>query len=421
MDRCNQKETEEKYDKPHAVAKMVPNQHRPHPKGMTALFLHYVRDMKSAACTAPLALLLTASFLLTVPAHAQQMNWVLVDEARGGREIPIDLRFDASMQVARPLVVIGHGFAMTSGDYDDLSAAIVGAGFNVALVDTESGLAPSHEDFGLDLAFVATHAAQEVGGDLGGLISGNSALVGHSMGGGAAWLGAAEMGGNLGAVVGWAPAETNPSALAAAASIEAPALVISGTADAITPQATQHLPLFDALDPDICRAFASLEEGGHCGFADSGTLCDFGEFGFSGMPRATQQFHTAALTIAWLQHHLLADPTAWMAFENHGETEAAVNLDIACSNLSLTGEMAIQRATCHPNPVRETLFLEVPANTDAITIRSSDGRIMHHWHPQQPPHIDVATWPPGVYFLALEGTGQAGHKLCQALRFIKTP
>lgn len=372
--------------------------------------------MKSCTCLSPVALLLAATALFSVPLHAQQMDWVLVDADRNDREIPVDLRFDAEAQAARPLVVIGHGFAMTSSDYDDLSAELVAAGFTVALVDTESGLAPSHADFGLDMAFVAAHAAEEVGGDLEGLISDVSALVGHSMGGGAAWLGAAAMGESLGAVVGWAPAETTPSALAAATDIAAPTLVISGTADAITPQATQHLPLFDALSPATCRAFASLEEGGHCGFADSGTLCDLGEFGFSGMSRAIQQFHTAALTIAWLQHHLLGAPEAWSDFEAHGEAEAAVSLDITCSTLSLAEEGATMNARCFPNPVRETLFLDLPSSTASATVHSSDGRIMAHWNPTSPPRMEVATWPAGVYFLTLKG-----HRQRQTLRFIKTP
>lgn len=372
--------------------------------------------MKSSACPAPVAFLLLATALFSGSSFAQQMDWVLVDADRNDREIPVDLRFDPGATEARPLVVIGHGFAMTSGDYDDLSAELVAAGFTVALVDTESGLAPSHADFGLDMAFVAMHASEEISGDLEGLISDVSGLVGHSMGGGAAWLGAAAMGESLRALVGWAPAETTPSALAAATDIAAPTLVISGTADAIIPQATQHLPLFDALSPTTCRAFASLEEGGHCGFADSGTLCDLGEFGFSGMSRATQQFHTAALTIAWLQHHLLGVPQAWTDFEAHGEAEAAVNLNVACSTLSLTELGTTWNVACYPNPVRETLFLDLPSKAATATVHSSDGRIMAQWNPTRPPHIDVASWPAGVYFLTLEGPGQS-----QTLRFVKTP
>ena len=69
----------------------------------------------------------------------------------------------------------------------------------------------------------------------------------------------------------------------AGSSILTPTLVISGSADAVTPPEEHHIPLHDAASPSTCRSFVNVLEGSHCGFADAGSLCDLGELLFSGM------------------------------------------------------------------------------------------------------------------------------------------
>jgi hypothetical protein len=71
-----------------------------------------------------------------------------------------------------------------------------------------------------------------------------------------------------------AAAETNPSASAAAASIQRPACFIVGSQDAIvTPATTQNQ--FNACDAP--RVFASITGGSHCGFIDNPIIaCDSG-------------------------------------------------------------------------------------------------------------------------------------------------
>ena len=234
------------------------------------------------------------------------------------------------------------------------------------------------------------------------------------MGGGASWLGAAEMGASLGAVIGWAPAETSPSAIAAAGNVTAPALVISGTGDAITPPLSSHIPVYESLPGTTCRGFASLENGSHCGYSDSGTLCDFGELGFSGMSREAQQAHTAALTVGWLQHHLTGDPSAWIALQSYGEEEDDVTLTLDCTPSLIATASHAPTASCHPNPVQSTLHLELPWLPESACIRSASGRTFATWSPTDGPTIDVSTWPAGLYFLHLVSLQRQ-----QVLRFVK--
>ena len=211
-------------------------------------------------------------------------NWLLIDDTRGGREIACDVRYPGVSPTAEatpdngpfPLVVFGHGFLMGPDDYDNLSAGMVNAGYVVALVATEQNFAPSHQNFGLDLAFVANEMVQNgASGVLAGWLQPHAAIAGHSMGGGATWLAAATHP-MIDAIVAFAPAETNPSAVAVGEDIAVPVLGVSGSADGVTPPATQHLPLYNSTTGAPCRAFASLLDGGHCGFADQGTICDIG-------------------------------------------------------------------------------------------------------------------------------------------------
>lgn len=349
---------------------------------------------------------------------AQQLDWTLVDAERNDREIPLDVRFNSDWAEQVPLVVLAHGFVMQPVDYDDVVTGIVEAGMAVALLGTETGLAPSHVDYGLDMAFVAEHLHQEVGGALEGLLNGDVAFIGHSMGGGASWLGAAELGAYAGlrAVVGWAPAETVPSSIAAAADVEAPTLLISGSADAITTPAQHHQPLFDGLTATDCRAFASLIGGGHCGFADAGTLCDIGELGFSGMSREEQQAHTLALTVGWLQAHLFEEPQALDVLQAYAGDAENVELDLECAATEVASISRLSVVSCHPNPAERVLHVSWPSGVTGGTVFTHDGRAVVHWSAEEGPTQDISSLEGGAYFLVLEGPG-----VRQVMRFCKMP
>ena len=208
-----------------------------------------------------------------------------------------------------PAIAVGHGFVIGAANYDIIAEQLIPFGFVVALVNTETGFAPSHENFGLDLAFV-THALQQESLSSTSLLYNivsqeREAIIGHSMGGGAAWIAAASDP-LIDAIVGLAPAETNPSAIAAAASVNCNTLVFSGSDDSVTPPADNHQPIYDGTSAG-CKTFVSLTGGSHCGYIDAGTLCDFGEPLGGSLPRADQQEAYLTLMTAWLRYFLNAE------------------------------------------------------------------------------------------------------------------
>lgn len=248
----------------------------------------------------------------------------VTDPARPGHEIPTDVYYPAlssgdNVPLAPPpaggypVCAFGHGFLLPVSAYGYLWQGLVPAGRVLALPRTGGELFPDHEEFGLDLARVAA-ALLEAGADPGspfyGGLAARSGVGGHSMGGGASLL-AAAADPALDCVASLAAAETNPSAIAAAAQVEAPALLLGGSRDCVTPLAEHQQPMFEALADD-CRALAVLGGASHCQFAGSSTVCELGEIGCATptISRAEQQAQTLALLAPWLDWQLAGAPGA---------------------------------------------------------------------------------------------------------------
>ena len=358
------------------------------------------KRFKGVVCSAATSLLCS----WTGQAQITQFTHVLIDPDRGDREIPVEFWHDASLTSPTAFALIAHGFAMTPADYDDLSEHLVEAGYVIGRLDTETGFGPSLLDFARDMVYVVEHAAQEVDA-LSGLLNDAQALVGHSMGGGAAWLAAAELGEALEALVGLAPAETTPSAQAAGQDVEAAALVVSGTADAVTPPSAHHLPLYDALTGSTCRAFVSLIDGGHCGFADAGTLCDFGEITFAGMSREEQQELSFAAVADFLSYHLDSDAQGMSNLEATANESASVELTLACD---WTGLLEVPEVgLVAPNPASSRVH--VPQLGLDGTWRAFDlhGRELPlRWLGAE--ELSVDGWPVGLVLLTWSSSS-GGH------------
>jgi dienelactone hydrolase len=221
-----------------------------------------------------------------------------------------------------PVIVFGHGFAMGWDAYENIWEHLVPQGYIMAFVRTEGSLipAPSHGDFGQDLALVSTKmlALDAAAGSLfNGKVKQKSVIMGHSMGGGATMLAAANNA-NIAGIVGLAPAETNPSAIGVCANISVPALIFSGSNDGVTPPAEHHLPIYQGIS-STCKSFVSITGGAHCYFANSNFNCDFGESTSSqgiSITRAEQQQKTFAILDPWLQYVLGEDCFALNAFQS---------------------------------------------------------------------------------------------------------
>lgn len=267
-----------------------------------------------------------------------------------GRQIQSEIYYPATVAgndvaVANgtyPVVVFGHGFVMAWDAYENVWEELVTNGYIVVFPRTEGGFSPDHNEFALDLN-VCVLQTQALNTDAGSLFFGHvaphSAIMGHSMGGGATMLAAANNS-DIEAAIGLAPAETNPSAIAAAPQITVPTLVMSGSSDGVTPPADHHLPIYNALNAS-CKYFISVTGGAHCYFANANFNCDFGEGTASSgitVSRQDQQQVMNDYVVEWLNYQLKGDCNALGNFTSMLPNDQRITYQESCAtgNLSIT-------------------------------------------------------------------------------------
>ncbi len=243
-----------------------------------------------------------------------------------------------------PVVVIGHGFVMTWDAYTDLWTDLVSNGYIVCLPRTEGGFSPVHLDFGKDLAKIAEYmtttmtmnAPGSPAPSLVGKINPRVALSGHSMGGGASFLGA-QTNTNITTMVNFAAANTNPSSQHAAKFISVPSLIISGENDCVAPPNVHQKPEYDSLIITNTKAYMSVKGGDHCSFASRGnTNCMFGQGTCSPQPTISEaQQKNAAYMAAklWLDYFLKQDCSAWPRFKDSLNTSMRFVNDVMVSDI----------------------------------------------------------------------------------------
>lgn len=311
------------------------------------------------------------------------------------RDVPVELHYPANVAGegvpavagAFPVLVMGHGFVMDVNAYGNIVDAFVPRGYIVALPSTEAGFLPDHALFAGDLAFLAS-AVQQLGADgsspLFGAVSTASAILGHSMGGGASMLAAA---GNtaIAAVVNFAAAETDPSAIAAAPAIVAPTLMFAASEDCVTPIGDHQQPMYDALTTD-CRALITITGGGHCYFANTNFNCSFGEFTCGPdltITREEQQDVAADLALLWLDHFVKGDASALIAFNDSIATTARAVCQSSCLSTQVTVSPGVahepwydagsnvMRGTAPGEPIT---FSDVAGRTVRVIVSGPDGQ-----------------------------------------------
>ncbi len=224
---------------------------------------------------------------------------------------------------AFPVIVFGHGFVMSWDAYQNIWEHYSSLGYIVAFPRTEGSFSPNHGEFGMDLRLVV-QKLQELNTSASSILNGkihpNSAIIGHSMGGGATIL-AAENNSSIKTIVGLAPANTTPSAISAAVNVTVPALIFSGSQDGVTPAEVHHTPIYQGLNSS-CKTFVSILGGGHCYYANSNFNCDFGETTSStgiSITRAQQQERTYSVLDPWLDYTLRENCAAYPVFVTAAE------------------------------------------------------------------------------------------------------
>jgi dienelactone hydrolase len=285
-------------------------------------------------------LLIATSFSLSLFAQYQVGHTTITfnDPARtggfgsgggSGRQIQTEIYYPATTagdNVALvagqfPVITFGHGFAMSWDAYSNIWQRYAAKGYILAFPRTEGGLipSPSHGDFGTDLRQVAEKMLAlntNASSIFNGKVAQKALIMGHSMGGGATMLAAANNS-NIVGIVGLAPAETNPEATLAAPNVTVPALIFSGTADGVTPAAEHHTPIYNGL-ASSCKNFVNITGGGHCYYAQTNFNCDFGEGTSSpniSIDRAQQQLLTYTILDPWLDYILNDNCEAYTLFQ----------------------------------------------------------------------------------------------------------
>jgi len=331
------------------------------------------------------------------------------DPNRSNRSIPCEIYYPAtsagdnspiSSDRKFPCIAFGHGFVMTWDAYKNVWNTLVPQGFVVAFPKTEGTASPSHSQFGSDLAFVLS-AMKSEGSNSSSLfynqVDSMNCVMGHSMGGGAAFL-AASKSNQVKFIATLAAAETNPSAIKAAASLTIPSLVLAAGNDCVTPPKDHQIPLYDSLKSN-CKTFVSITGGSHCQMAEDNFLCNFGEATCSPKPsitRGEQHQIQFQFLIPWLRYHLLQDAAAANIFDSLVGKSKAVETRKNCQLQPMNNSnerilIQYKGISIYPNPASNKIhitFKNIEQSAE-IQLLSFNGKLLYDWKVDNNSNADI--------------------------------
>ncbi len=295
--------------------------------------------------------ILVFSSLINAQYQVGHYDITFQDPGRANRNIETEIYYPATISGDGapaalgefPVIIFGHGFVMVWDAYQNLWEEFVPKGYIMVFPKTEGNLfSTNHQEFGWDLQFLVTKIQDEGGNNsspIHNIVANNTALMGHSMGGGASFLAADSLciNGNtqLKTIIGLAPAESSSngvSSIASAANITVPSIILSGSQDGITPPEDHHIPIYENLSSD-CKIFISISGGGHCYFANSNFNCDFGESTSSNgitITRVEQQAVTYDFLNLWLDYTLKDDCGDFSIFQDSLATSNRISSNQLC-------------------------------------------------------------------------------------------
>ena len=311
-----------------------------------------------------------------------------IDSARSNRNVTTQVYYPATSAgettpIASgkfPVIVFGHGFAMTYDAYTYFKDTMTTRGYIVILPTTESSwTSPSHTNFGLDFAFLVNKMKIEGNTSTSffyGHIAEQSAIMGHSMGGGSSFLGCQNNAVPT-CMVTFAAATTNPSSITAAKYVTIPALVVSGSADCVAAPSTDQVPMYDSL-ASACKVFLSITGGGHCYFGDNSTTCNLGETTCS-HPLSREAQHDVVLDFVklYLDYYLKNDAASWNTFNDSLVASSRITYQMSCSTTGVK-EINNNSFTIYPNSAAEELNILFSSNKDfSLKIFDVTGNIVY--------------------------------------------
>lgn len=266
-----------------------------------------------------------------------------------------------------PVVVFGHGFAMTWDSYDNIYNRLASLGYIVLLPRTESAIfpTPNHGDFAADIKLLASQGlllnttnTPTALTTFNGKVMQKSAIGGHSMGAGCSFV-AAQNNTTVTCLFNLAAATSNTagvSSVAGASLVTIPALVISGEKDNVADTTVQNSHYNPTAAP--IKFHSIIKDVTHCDFGNGqSTTCTIGQAACSTPSCNTTLFNRYMSYIEpFLAYELKGDCNAGNTFMSLIQNPSAdrvgrkITGTIACAttgiqNLSLQNNLSI-----FPNP-----------------------------------------------------------------------
>jgi predicted dienelactone hydrolase len=383
---------------------------------------------KLLLCLTMLAFFCCQSLFAQTPYPIGHSSVTFVDASRSSRSVTAEVYYPATSAGDNtpmangyfPVIAFGHGFVMTWSAYAPYWNALVPQGYILICATTETGISPSHSDFGLDLAFLISTLQNEgtnASSNFYQHVAATSTVMGHSMGGGASFLAAQAMP-SITALVNMAAAETNPSAIAAGRNILQPALLFAGANDCVAPPTQHQKPMYDSL-ASVCKTYVEIGGATHCQFANSNAFCTIGEtscFSTAGISAATQQSITIDLMIDFLDAYLKGDFSAEQSFRQKVSNASGFVAQQSCQALGIRAEDGMSRKSIlFPNPAKQYICISSAEWMDSILLFNASGKLIQQVKGDgRLTTIDVRDLEAGVYMVKLQGKQSA-----EMLRFVK--
>jgi len=360
-------------------------------------------------------------------------NITLEDNARSGREIPVTVWYPAEssgedaipVKGRFPLISFAHGWGMSSTLYQPLTEHIVRGGYVMLMINTETQiLFPNQVEFAADLLYALNWLklqSVEPGSFFKGIADDRAALMGHSMGGGSSII----AGGNsalIDLLILLAPADTDPSTSTKASQVSSPALIFSGSGDAVTSPDGMHKPLFQKLG-SACKYFINIKGGNHCFYAiDDPMGCNLLETvagSQTQIEREVQQDIVLDLLMPAMDFFLKGNEASYELFNDSIANGIRTEITGGCDPSGIANPQPEDDALIYPQPASEW-FCAMPLPNSS---RIADARLFDLSGKQQNLsfqrenrgfRFQSGKLPPGVYVLEItrQNGKQARKKVC---------
>lgn len=307
---------------------------------------------------------------------------------------------------AFPVIIFGHGYLIEWSAYENFWNALVPEGYILCFPTTEMGFTPNHQFFADDIKFIASQMQIENQNNSSiffNTISAKTALMGHSMGGGASFL-AAENNPNINTLVNFAAAETNPSAITATQNISIPTLIFSGDDDCVAPPVNHQDIMYNGLNSS-CKTQIKIINGGHCYFANENVLCSFGESSCNSnlsILRNEQQEITNNLLKPWLDFSLKENQSSFLVFNDSLQASSRITYSQFCNGAAIMKQRSVNELKIYPNPVFSSFQLQIPKDHlhgEIIILNIIGHQILKKTITKKFTTIDLSNFDNGSYFI----------------------